>query len=91
MEQYVAPIVRSKIPVSTALSSRILGKEIQVALEKTQKPTLIYVKWSQNTIFLEEGIKEFLADLKDEVLLCRQSDEWKKKKEEFFRKIELPK
>ena len=91
MEQYVAPIVKSNISVSTSLSSRILGKEIQVALEKTQKPTLIYVKWSQNTIFLEEGIKEFLADLKDEVLLCRQSDEWKKKKEEFFRKIELPK
>jgi hypothetical protein len=45
---------------------------------------MIYVKWSQNTIFLEEGIKEFLASDEDRGKLCRQSAEWMRKKEHFF-------
>ncbi len=87
MKEYIYPLVSEHIPTTDGLSSRSLGKEIAVFIEKEQKPTIIYVKWSQNTIFLEEGIKELLADPKDISLLCRQSEEWMKKKEEFFLKL----
>lgn len=40
---------------------------------------IVLVKGSQNTIFLEEGIKEFLADKKDMAKLCRQERYWNKK------------
>jgi hypothetical protein len=47
----------------------------------------VFVKWSQNTIFLEEWIKEFLFDLRDSSKLCRQSDEWLKIKKQFFETV----
>lgn len=48
--------------------------------ERHEKTPVIYVKGSQNTIFLEEGIKEFLLNKADIIKLCRQSDEWLEKK-----------
>lgn len=88
MKKYVFPLLQSKYPVYHSLSSRKLGKDIAQLLEKKKIPTIIYVKWSQNTIFLEEGIKAFLSHASDEDFLCRQTKEWKKKKSEFFKKIE---
>lgn len=43
----------------------------------------ILVKGSQNTIFLEEVVKELLADKADTVKLCRQSPYWLKLKNKF--------
>ncbi len=89
MEQYIYPLVKEDIATSHGLSSRSLGKEIAILLEKEQKPTIIYVKWSQNTIFLEEWVKEFLRNPEDAKLLCRQPREWVKTKEKFFSIEEL--
>ena len=44
-----------------------MGEDINTEIsEGKEKPTIIYVKGSQNTIFLEEGIKKFLAHTRDE-------------------------
>ncbi len=48
------------------------------------KKTVIFTKGSQNSIFLEEGIKEFLYDLRDVEKLCRQADYWMETKNHFF-------
>jgi UDP-N-acetylmuramoyl-tripeptide--D-alanyl-D-alanine ligase len=48
---------------------------------------MIYVKGSQNTIFLEEAIEMLLLHPADTARLCRQTPEWKRKKEEFFRSL----
>lgn len=45
----------------------------------------ILVKGSQNTIFLEELVKNILADPKDSSKLCRQSSWWLKTKQKFRR------
>ena len=44
------------------------------------KIPVVYVKGSQNTIFLEEGIKKILRNPSDIDKLCRQSAEWLAKK-----------
>lgn len=54
------------------------GKAGEYLKEHMPENALILVKGSQNTIFLEEGIKEFLADKKDVNKLCRQEKYWKK-------------
>ncbi len=45
--------------------------------------TIVLVKGSQNTIFLEEAIKYILADKEDVKRLCRQESFWMKKKGSF--------
>lgn len=87
MENYVVPILSSKYTVSHSLSSRVLGDEIRTILLKDTQPTLIYVKWSQNTIFLEEGISRFLKNIADRSLLPRQWSEWNQKKEIYFQTL----
>jgi UDP-N-acetylmuramoyl-tripeptide--D-alanyl-D-alanine ligase len=85
---YIEPLLREKFEVRSSLSSREIGREVENMLRTNPQPTLIYVKGSQNTIFLEEAIKEFLS--KDESIdhLCRQSEEWMKKKLAFFQTVE---
>lgn len=87
MKEFVLPILKNEFPIFSFLSSREAGEKIRTLLKKKQKPTLIYVKWSQNTIFLEEGIKEFLENSSDEKNLCRQSNDWKIKKEWYFKSL----
>jgi UDP-N-acetylglucosamine:LPS N-acetylglucosamine transferase len=67
-----------------SISSKIAGAKVREYIQESQKPVVVFVKGSQNTIFLEEWIKEFLFDLRDSSLLCRQSDEWVIKKRQFF-------
>lgn len=89
MKRYVAPMLEKVFPTYAFSSSRIAGEHIaRVISKKGNPPSMIYVKWSQNTIFLEEWIKKFLASDADISLLCRQSDEWLKKKNTFFSHIE---
>ena len=46
--------------------------------------SLILVKGSQNTIFLEEIVKSLLANPSDKSLLCRQSNYWMNTKNAWF-------
>ena len=70
------------------LSSCEAGKHLAKKIWKQNDAYIILVKWSQNTIFTEEAIKELLADKKDVSKLVRQSDDWIKRKEVFFKSID---
>lgn len=89
MKEYLIPHLHHSYQYVHSLSSREAGKKIRehILLSDPKEPTLIFVKWSQNTIFLEEGIKEFLSPDYDMNKLCRQSDDWLKRKEKFFKSI----
>lgn len=87
MKRYLFPLLEKKFQVTHFSSSRNAGNYIAPIISESQKQTMIYVKWSQNTIFLEEGIIHFLKNQDDEKLLCRQSPEWLRKKEAFFRSV----
>lgn len=87
MIKNVAPPLEKYFKLFSTDSSKVAGEKIAKLLNKEVKPTLIYVKWSQNTIFLEEGIKEFLNDTTDEKNLCRQSADWMEKKESYFQSL----
>lgn len=67
-------------------SSREAGKELKTYLESIGNKSVVLLKWSQNTIFTEEALKELLEDEADKKQLVRQSDFWMRKKEEFFNK-----
>ncbi|MEK7633437.1 MAG: Mur ligase family protein [Patescibacteria group bacterium] len=56
---------------------------------KTSLPyqSVVLVKGSQNTIFLEEAIKFILKNKKDEKKLCRQNDFWLRQKSKFFQGV----
>ena len=89
MKEYVAPRIQNMFSTKPYLSSQKAGHEIQKILQKDKdRKTMIYVKGSQNTIFLEEGIKEFLASKSDISKMCRQSKEWMRKKNVFFESLE---
>lgn len=68
-------------------SSIEAGDKIRDVIKYLPNKSVVYVKWSQNTIFLEEGIKKFLFDIHDVNKLCRQSPKWIKIKEDFFSHI----
>lgn len=88
MREIVFPILKEKFDITSELSSRIAGEKIAQILEKNpEKEYIIFAKWSQNTIFLEEWLKKILQE-KDFSKLCRQSNEWLMKKEKFFQSVE---
>ncbi len=64
-----------------------LNKTVEDKLKekKDKNPVILVFKWSQNTIFLEESVKHFLKNRKDEELLTRQSEFWMEKKFEFLK------
>ncbi len=84
MSEFVSPILEKNFPVHTSLSAKKMWQEIAQLLPSLNKDSIIFTKWSQNTIFLEEGVKYFLKDKKDESKLPRQSKDWMIKKDEFF-------
>lgn len=79
-------------------SSREAGKRVKQYIidkknnrktwNKDRSKALIFVKGSQNTIYLEEAVKELLADDADISKLGRQDDRRMEKKEKFFASIE---
>jgi UDP-N-acetylmuramoyl-tripeptide--D-alanyl-D-alanine ligase len=88
MREHVLPILDKRFTVTSSLSSREVGHGVKKILSKaSQKSSIVYVKWSQNTIFLEEAIEVLLKNPSDTIKLCRQSPEWKRKKEEFFKSL----
>lgn len=52
------------------------------------KESLVLVKGSQNTIYLEESIIPLLADKRDAEQLCRQDRHWKRRKQSYFASAE---
>jgi hypothetical protein len=85
MTEYVLPILKWRVHAEAFLSSRDAGQASKDILNKNHaKPAMIYAKWSQNTIFLEEAVEMLLANASDVSMLCRQTLEWRDKKRKFF-------
>jgi UDP-N-acetylmuramoyl-tripeptide--D-alanyl-D-alanine ligase len=61
--------------------ARAAGKYLR---ENLPVDSLVLIKGSQNTIFLEETVRMLLADPADAVLLCRQDKYWKDRKAVYF-------
>jgi UDP-N-acetylmuramoyl-tripeptide--D-alanyl-D-alanine ligase len=64
--------------------SRKLWQRVAQTIANEDKKYIILVKWSQNTIYLEEAIKELLQNSDNVDQLCRQSDRWMIKKKQWF-------
>lgn len=89
MKEYFFPeLVKSGFPKSQTaafLTAEGVGQFIVDQILSTGD--LVLVKGSQNTIYLEEVVKQLLADpRKADQLLCRQSDHWEKVRAKFFKK-----
>ncbi len=86
MQKYVAPILGMNFHTEVFFSSRDAWNTVLRYLDSSESPekNIIFVKWSQNTIFLEEAIEILLENREDTKKLCRQSEDWKRKKEDFF-------
>lgn len=88
MKRYLLPELDARFSPLHFLSSRDAGRAIQNKLHSSpEEKKIVFVKGSQNTIFLEEGIKQFLLESSDEKLLCRQSSKWMRVKERFFESL----
>lgn len=89
MHKYVFQILSEHFHTVHSFSSRDIGNDVLRDLSQMQDPEkcIIYVKWSQNTIFLEEAVQILLNNPSDIKKLCRQSSDWKKKKEIFFQDL----
>lgn len=73
--------VNGKKPLSCFSDSLSAVHFLQKELKEND---LVLFKGSQNGVFLEEALARLLRNPKDAKNLCRQSANWKKKKEQFF-------
>ena len=82
------PEMKQHLPIphkTSFLSSREAGKSLaEEIVSHPDKKYFILVKWSQNTIFSEEAVKELLNNPEDVLKLTRQGNDWMRKKEKFF-------
>lgn len=83
MRDYVVPRLEGVMGVYSTLSSEEAGERIATFLQEAERPVIVYAKGSQNTIFLEEGLKKILPVLTHQSL-CRQSASWLRRKRAFF-------
>ncbi len=68
-------------------NSKLLWEYLKDFLQKNNtKKYFILFKWSQNTIFLEERVKQILKNKEDEKYICRQEKYWIEIKNNFFNK-----
>ena len=65
-------------------NSKLLWTYLKDFLQNTDKKYLILFKGSQNTIFMEEALKQILKHKSDETNICRQEKFWLEKKNTFF-------
>lgn len=65
--------------------ANIAGKHIQKLLKEQGDEYLVVCKWSQNTIFLEEAVKQLLLNPEDQKELTRQSDRRLATKKKYFK------
>jgi UDP-N-acetylmuramyl pentapeptide synthase len=81
MLEYIVPLLKqSNIDVTHFADSTSLGMYMADLLLTQETTPVILFKWSQNTIFLEEAVKQCLADPWDITKLCRQGAAWVWKK-----------
>ena len=74
-----------KSTVKTEKNSKKLWMWIVDFLKRSDEKWIILFKWSQNTIFLEEAVKQVLANKEDEKYLTRQSEWWMERKSYLYR------
>lgn len=77
-QRYVMPHLPS---AESFMNSYRLGEHLKQHLPQD---SIVLVKGSQNTIYLEETVKALLADDEDAAQLCRQEPYWLKIKSQFF-------
>ncbi len=92
MKHFVYPLVLQawgEDRVFSFLHARLAGKKVRDIIMSGPDgiKTFIFTKGSQNCIYLEEGIKEFLYDLRDVDKLCRQAEYWMDIKNHFFESV----
>lgn len=56
--------------------------------ENLPSNSIVLVKGSQNTLYLEEAIKYLLKNKEDEKNLCRQEPYWLETKQQYFSSLE---
>jgi UDP-N-acetylmuramyl pentapeptide synthase len=69
------------------LSSKEAWIFLKEKLLNSDDKYIVLFKWSQNTIFVEEALKQVLLDGNDEKKLVRQDKVWMNKKNKFFYKV----
>jgi UDP-N-acetylmuramyl pentapeptide synthase len=83
MHNYLADEIQkigfSKENLTLCHSYHEVWKRVDNFLKESKDKWIVLIKWSQNTIFLEEATKALLNDKKDAELLTRQSA-WRLKK-----------
>lgn len=89
MQRFVYPLLLEawgEERVFSFLHARLAGKKVRdiIMTAPDEAKTVVFTKGGQSGIYLEEGIKEFLYDLRDVDKLCRQSDYWMEIKNHFF-------
>lgn len=78
-KEFVIPIA-NKAKLKEVKWFQDFKKAGQYLKDNVAHNSLVLVKGSQNTIFLEEAIKYILLNKEDEKQLCRQEDYWVKEK-----------
>ena len=90
MYQYTIPKIKEMWYIGdlhSSLSSREIGIKLKKFLrEHLEDQYIILFKWSQNTIFTEEALAPQLL-VSQRKNLPRQSEDWKRKKDEFFKSL----
>lgn len=71
-------------PLEIFRKSRNAWISLKKYLENSVQKYVILFKWSQNTIFTEETLKNVLNNSSESKNLVRQSKDWLDKKEKFF-------
>jgi len=69
------------------LDAREAGKCARDIIKRSTKKTLVFAKGSQNTIYLEEALKEIILP-EEHVKLVRQDAMYMKKKNAFWRTLD---
>jgi len=87
-QEFVVPIVKEMLG-KKGMTSKVewYKNAIQAGLhikEEMPENAIVFVKGSQNTLYLEEAVKFLLENQNDAKNLTRQEDYWMKIKQEFF-------
>lgn len=85
MKKYLAPQLDK---VNTFISSQKAWEYLKKFINNSDEKYIILFKWSQNTIFVEEALKEVLQNKEDSNKLARQDENWMRIKKVFFWNIQ---
>lgn len=84
MKVHVLPfLLEQNIKANWYKNSHELGLALKNNLPED---SFIFIKGSQNTIFLEETVAMVLKNIEDKKYLCRQSHHWEKVRQDYFKR-----